>query len=233
VPIVLAVFPLMAGVAAAPLLFEFAFVVALTSLLLQGTTVAAAARIFRVTLPPRAAPVARVALDPLDPATGSFSQYRVHRDCPLRGAHVASIDWPPGARLVSVVRSDALLAPGAAGVFQTGDLAGFIAEPAADAELSGWFGANAAEAWHRAFGDFEFAATTRFGDVAAFYGRGPAPAGLAQLTLEQAMKQALGRAVTAGDAAEVGGLRLCVSEMDGASIARVALRLPRNDQGAD
>lgn len=233
VPIVLAVFPLMAGVAAAPLLFEFAFVVALTSLLLQGTTVAAAARVFRVTLPPRATPVARVVLDPLGPATGSFTQYRVHRDCPMRGARIASIDWPAGARLVSVVRGDALLTPAEAHLLQAGDLAGFVAEPAADVELSGWFGANAAEAWHRAFGDFEFAAATRFGEVAALYGRGAVRADLAALTLGEAVRMTLGRAVTEGDAAEVGGLKLCVSEMDGASIARVALRLPRNDGRAD
>ncbi|HZY16076.1 MAG TPA: potassium/proton antiporter [Ramlibacter sp.] len=51
VPIVLAVFPLMAGVPGAMLLFNVAFVVVFTSLVLQGTTIGLAARRLDVALP--------------------------------------------------------------------------------------------------------------------------------------------------------------------------------------
>lgn len=51
VPIVLAVFPLMAGVPGAPTLFNVAFVVVLTSLLLQGSTIAWSARRLGLALP--------------------------------------------------------------------------------------------------------------------------------------------------------------------------------------
>jgi len=51
VPVVLALFPLLAGVPKARELFEVAFVVVLASLILQGTTMARAAHFFGVNLP--------------------------------------------------------------------------------------------------------------------------------------------------------------------------------------
>jgi potassium/hydrogen antiporter len=51
VPIVLAVFPVMAGVAGAHTFFNVAFVVVITSLLLQGSTIAWSARWLGVALP--------------------------------------------------------------------------------------------------------------------------------------------------------------------------------------
>jgi len=51
VPVVLALFPLLAGVPKARELFEVAFVVVLASLVLQGATMVRAARLFRVNLP--------------------------------------------------------------------------------------------------------------------------------------------------------------------------------------
>lgn len=51
VPVVLALFPVLAGVPQARVLFDIAFVVVLVSLVLQGTTLAHAARAFGVNLP--------------------------------------------------------------------------------------------------------------------------------------------------------------------------------------
>ena len=62
VPIVLALFPLLAGVEQARLVFNVAFVVVLVSLLVQGTTVALAARRLGMQTPHREGPVAEHAL---------------------------------------------------------------------------------------------------------------------------------------------------------------------------
>jgi cell volume regulation protein A len=227
VPIVLAVFPFLAGVADAATIFEIAFVVAIASLLLQGTTVARMARLLRVTLPPLADPSVRAPLDPLGPADAAFVQFRVEPAAPLLGVDARSIDWPAGARLVNVVRGGASLPAGEAGRLAAGDQAGFIADPAAEAELAQWFREDAAAAWHQAFGDFEFDGDARFGDVAAVYAATAPPDGLAAATLAEAMERALGRVPAPGDVADVGGLRLSVSEMERGRITRVGLRLPR------
>jgi cell volume regulation protein A len=51
VPVVLAIFPLMAGIPGAMVLFNAAFIVVFVSLVLQGTTIGPAARRFDVALP--------------------------------------------------------------------------------------------------------------------------------------------------------------------------------------
>jgi cell volume regulation protein A len=232
VPIVLAVFPFLAGVPDAAVIFEIAFVVAIASLLLQGTTVARMARALRVTLPTLAEPTVHAPLDPLGPAHDAFVQFRVAPAAPLAGVNAGSVDWPAGARPVNVVRGDRSMPPHEAGPLAPCDMVGFIAGPAAEAELAQWFREDAAAAWHAAFGDFELDGDALLADVAALYGA-TVPTGLGgDATLADALRRVLGRAPAPVDVAVVGGLRLSVSEMAQGRITRVGLRLPRTRSSA-
>lgn len=89
VPIVLAVFPLMAGVPDAKLLFNVAFVVVLMSLVFQGATIGVAARWFQVALP-----------DPLD-ERGSrvvFGDFVLDPATPVAAlCEVYGLPVPPGS----------------------------------------------------------------------------------------------------------------------------------------
>ncbi len=105
VPIVLALFPLLAGVPNAQLLFNAAFVVVLVSLLLQGSTIGWMARRLGVALPDRAdAPRARLAfgdfaLDPKLPVAAVCQFYALEipadADHPLGDWMARAIGRPP------------------------------------------------------------------------------------------------------------------------------------------
>src|SRR5690554_7844851 len=63
VPVMLAIFPLVAGLEQAQLLFNAAFIVVLLSLLLQGASLPLAARLCKVEIPPPPDPLYRTGLE--------------------------------------------------------------------------------------------------------------------------------------------------------------------------
>jgi cell volume regulation protein A len=229
VPIVLAIFPLLAGVAGAKLLFNVAFVVVLVSLLAQGTTVGVAARALGVALPRRGEPLARVQL------TGGaghheLMEFDVEADSPVCGVPLALVDLPPPARAVSVMRAGQPLAPDDAGPLQARDVVAILAAEPAVGRLEEMFLADAAAATekrHRSFGEFFFDADAPAAEVLALYGVA-LPAHLrVDGTLGELVRSRLLQRPAEGDAVGVAGVVLTVAEMDGARIVRVALRLPR------
>jgi len=233
VPIVLAMFPLFAGVPEAKRLFDVAFVVVLASLLAQGTTVGVVARALGVTLPLRAEPKARVQL------TGSAGGHELlefalgPRSAAL-GSALEALELPPEARAVSVMRSGQPLPPSAAGALAPGDVVAIIAPAATLLRLEDIFLADAdaaTDARHRAFGEFLFEADAPAADVLALYGATlprDTPAGA---TLGDLVRAELPRRPVEGDTVTCAGLALTVAEMDGPRLRRIGLRLPRGSRG--
>lgn len=97
VPIVLAIFPLMAGIEEGGLLFNVAFFVVLFSLLVQGSTLSPVARWLEVEVPPVPAPKRRSMLGIFKEDDFEMFLYRVESQS-LDGVVVRQLTFPPHCR---------------------------------------------------------------------------------------------------------------------------------------
>lgn len=110
VPIVLAMFPLLAGIEHARDMFNVAFFVVLISLIVQGATVAPVARWLKLEVRPRAQSRQRVELDVPGQANYEIVGYTVESDSAVAGRTLVSLPLPGSVRLIGVLRRG-LLAP--------------------------------------------------------------------------------------------------------------------------
>jgi cell volume regulation protein A len=221
VPIVLALFPLLAGVPHAQLLFNVAFVVVLASLLVQGMTIGFAARRLAVALPPQTEPALEVPL--ADGATRLF-EFEVNDASGLTGAAFASLD-PPGESYVASILRDGRPVTPEESPLRTGDRILVVSQASAADALVGYFTsrseAGTATARSR-YGDFVLDPDAPLDDVLAAYdGALDSPHGG---TLGDMLSASLPRAVV-GDQVRVGRLRFTVREMREDKITQVGLKL--------
>lgn len=129
VPIVLATFPLMAGVPQAELIFNVVFFVVLTSVLVQGPTIPLVARLLRVD-----APMGRRRALPLefDPSAGMRSDL-VEIEVPARsaveGKQIVEMGLPPNTLVVLIGRREDYVVPRGRTVLLAGDRLLTLADP--------------------------------------------------------------------------------------------------------
>lgn len=233
VPIVLSLFPLMAGLKNSVLLFEVAFAVVLGSLLVQGTTVPLAARLLRVQLPGGRRELERTVLPvPMQPAPEVVTAM-IEKDAPAAGRSVVNLFEdvsPTGASSCSgLVRNGGLLFPDGSERLQVGDVVVVLLQQVDDARLLRAFTPVAADerrSSQRFFGEFALDGNARVADVAAVYGIGLADIeDEAGLTLAELLTQRLGRRLVVGDRLKLEKVTLSVREMEAGVVRRVGLKL--------
>ncbi len=223
VPIILALFPLMAGLDGSMRLFQYTFVVVLLSLLIQGTTVAPIARLLRLEVPAPREPRLRSSLHLPTAAEYELLEFEVEPQSAADGANPSQLPLPPGARLVAAARGKDLLIPPPA-LLQAGDIGCVLAPEDSQVRVGELFAAGpgpAGEATRRFFGDFVLNAGALVEDVCAAYGVPPLGSGRLDEFLRRRLK---GRPVV-GDSVQVGDIELTVREMEGPRIVRVGLKL--------
>jgi cell volume regulation protein A len=229
VPVVLALFPLMAGLEQARLYFNVAFFVVLISLTVQGWTVAPLARRLRLELPPTANPVQRIELELAHASGEELVAFRVSAGSRAAGSRLESLPLPKSARIAGVVRAGALRDPARVQALLPGDAVYAFMRGADIAEFGHAFTAEpqAGRLRERAyFGDFVLDARARLSDVCAIYGVAP-PAGLEDATLREAMSARFKGRPVVGDRVDLGEIELVVRELSGAQVSRVGLVITR------
>jgi potassium/hydrogen antiporter len=120
-PIILATFPLVAGIPKADTIFNLVFFIVLTSVLLQGTTITQAAGRLRV-----AAPLTKKSQYPLEfvPTKDSSSdlvELTIPEDSPIKGKQVVDLRFPKTALIVLLNRNDNFIVPRGGTVLEPGD----------------------------------------------------------------------------------------------------------------
>jgi potassium/hydrogen antiporter len=140
VPIILATFPLIYGLADGRTIFNVVFFVVLVSAVLQGWTLPVVAARLRLQEAPRPSPAVSLELMSLREINADIVDYYVPPTSRLVGSTVSSLRLPEGAVLAMISRGHRLIAPRGATALQPGDhlfiIAGADSRPALDAALS-------------------------------------------------------------------------------------------------
>ncbi len=228
VPIILALFPLLAGIPEAALILDVAFFVVLISLTVQGWTISALARHLKLQVPPAPEPTERHDLTASPAGRHALFGYRLTPLAPLVGQDANALRLPGAARPVAVMRDSAALTPETAGRLAAGDMLYVLAQDADSAALSDLLTVPAAPAYlekRQFYGDFVLRADAQIAAVAEQYGL-PLPEEAAGLTLEEFLVLKLRGKPVVGDRVRLGKLEFVVRTVEAGHVSLVGLRIP-------
>jgi potassium/hydrogen antiporter len=227
VPIFLAIIPVLAGLPDAAMFFGVAFIVVLISLILQGWTVAAAARMLDLDVAPLQQ-ASRLDID-LPGRLGdenTVAGYRVEARCRAASKAVEALPLPPTASVLVVIRDGIARSAASAPPLAAGDYVLALARPEDLALLDRVFGPRPerSRADERGLlGEFAFDGTTALATIAHLYD--PAAAANGGVSLAEFLASRFGGTPAVGDRTRFGAVELIVRDMEGDAITQVGVEL--------
>jgi potassium/hydrogen antiporter len=143
VPVVLATFPLLAGVPQAETIFNLVFFIVLTSALVHGTSIPLVARWLDVASPLR--DTSRLALDlgPECDIQSAMIEIVVPEGADVVGKQVVELGLPPGALIVMIEKGDNRFVPCGSTILEAGDKLLVLSSALLAAQIQATFGSAA------------------------------------------------------------------------------------------
>lgn len=121
VPIILATFPLIAGVAQAEVIFNLVFFIVLTSVLLQGPSIPLVAKWFKVDAPLVASPRYPLEFEAAANLDSELVEVEIPEDSPVAGRQIVKLGLPDEALVVLISRDNTFVVPRGATVLKGKD----------------------------------------------------------------------------------------------------------------
>jgi cell volume regulation protein A len=225
VAIFLGTIPVLMGVEQATVYFEVAFVVVLVSLIIQGWTLAPAARLLYVELPASPRTPERIDVDLPASAGRDLMIYTVGPGSRISLRGVRRLLQLENTSLVGVVRDGRLLRPRDLDRLDPGDSVLVISPPEQAAALDEMFAERPeAAGGGDVFGEFTFGGDLPVGKLVEFYDL-PVPEADRSSSLADFLQARLRRKPLVGDRVRVGDIELIVQGVRGEQITEVGIEL--------
>ena len=231
VPVILAIFPLMAGLDQAQLFFNVAFFIVLVSLIFQGTTLSFAARLANVIVPETPSPISRLGLEIQLASQWELFIYRLKETRWCVGEELRSLKMPENTRIVALFRNNELLHPSGSTRLDADDILCIIGH---DEDLP-ILGRMFSEIPERGldmsfFGDFLIDGNALLADLAAFY---PIDLNATEAqTIEELLKRKIGHHPVVGDSTQLAGMLWIVASVEGSRITKIGVKQMADEEAA-
>jgi cell volume regulation protein A len=230
VGIFLASIPLLVGLPSAYMYFDVAFVVVLSSLLVQGWTVAFAARKLDISFTRTDIVPRRIELD----LPGQLAREIVGYPVPANSPYLRRGLIPNWARPTLVIRKEEILTPAEAAPVQEGDYVYLLAPPEKAQALDRFFVNMPPPAAPdpALLGDFFVPGAATLGALAEIYGLQVA-ADHTEVSLAEYFAEHLGRRAKEGDIVQLGPIALLAHKVEKNHVTTVGLRLAEPEEAHD
>jgi potassium/hydrogen antiporter len=227
VPIFLAAIPVIAGVADGIVFFNAAFVVVIASLIVQGWTVAPAARFLGLELPPPPEPVERREIDLSPTADREAASWRVAPNSPALDSSFSNLPLPRRTRLIAVIREGTVMNRQTLEKLAEDDYVIALAPPEHVITLDKLFSTRPvrrARFTSSELGEFTINADVTLGQLCALYSLPFEPIDFDK-TLTEFIEMRLGNNAVIGDRVKIGEVELVVREFDRNRVTKIGLEL--------